>query len=121
MCIARSHTCAFFIFFFFCFVLFFFCLFFFFQAEDGIRDRSPSRGLGDVYKRQHYNHTLLYWNKNFQDHRQEVVEMFDERFARMWELYLCACAATFMNGIIDLHQIIFTNDINNEIPMTKWY
>ena len=28
---------------------------------------------------------------------------------------------TFMNGIIDLHQIIFTNDINNEIPMTKWY
>ena len=30
------------------------CLFgfFFFQAEDGIRDRSPSRGLGDVYKRQ---------------------------------------------------------------------
>ena len=25
------------------------------QAEDGIRDRSPSRGLGDVYKRQlHY-------------------------------------------------------------------
>ncbi len=27
-------------------------LFFFFQAEDGIRDRSPSRGLGDVYKRQ---------------------------------------------------------------------
>ena len=27
---------------------------FFFQAEDGIRDRSPSRGLGDVYKRQGY-------------------------------------------------------------------
>ncbi len=24
--------------------------FFFFQAEDGIRDRSVSRGLGDVYK-----------------------------------------------------------------------
>ncbi len=28
---------------------------FFFQAEDGIRDRSPSRGLGDVYKRQDYS------------------------------------------------------------------
>ena len=27
-------------------------MFFFFQAEDGIRDRSPFRGLGDVYKRQ---------------------------------------------------------------------
>ena len=26
---------------------------FFFQAEDGIRDLVRSRGLGDVYKRQH--------------------------------------------------------------------
>ena len=39
-------------FFFFFFVAFWF---FFFQAEDGIRDRSPSRGLGDVYKRQDMN------------------------------------------------------------------
>ena len=29
------------------------CFFFFFQAEDGIRDAQESRGLGDVYKRQH--------------------------------------------------------------------
>lgn len=71
--------------------------------------------------RRHYNRTLLYWNKNFQEHRGEVVEMFDEWFARMWELFLCSCAATFMNGIIDLHQIIFSNDVNNELPMTKWY
>ena len=28
-------------------------MFFFFQAEDGIRDLVRSRGLGDVYKRQH--------------------------------------------------------------------
>ena len=27
---------------------------FFFQAEDGIRDLVRSRGLGDVYKRQHH-------------------------------------------------------------------
>ena len=30
-------------------------LVFFFQAEDGIRDLVRSRGLGDVYKRQHQN------------------------------------------------------------------
>lgn len=71
--------------------------------------------------RRHYNRTLLCWNEKFQKHRREVVEMFDERFARMWELFLCSCAATFMNGIIDLHQIIFTSDVNNELPMTKWY
>ena len=28
------------------------------QAEDGIRDRSPSRGLGDVYKRQNINNVI---------------------------------------------------------------
>ena len=32
---------------------------FFFQAEAGIRDRSPSRGLGDVYKRQTKALTIL--------------------------------------------------------------
>ena len=47
--------------------------------------------------------------------------MFGERFVRMWELYLCACAATFMNGIIDLDQILFTNGVNNDLPMTRWY
>ena len=32
----------------------------FFQAEDGIRDRSPSRGLGDVYKRQGWTEVWQY-------------------------------------------------------------
>ncbi len=71
--------------------------------------------------RRHYSKTLLCWNKNFQEHRDEVVEMFGDTFARMWELYLCACAATFRNGVIDLHQILFSNGINNDLPMTRWY
>jgi len=71
--------------------------------------------------RRHYNKTLLCWNQNFQEHRREVVEKFGERFARMWELYLCSCAATFRNGIIDVHQILFTNGVNNALPMTRWY
>jgi len=71
--------------------------------------------------RRHYTKTLLCWNKSFQEHRSEVVSMFDERFARMWELYLCACAAVFQNGIVDLHQILFSKGINNELPMTRWY
>ena len=33
--------------------------FFFFQAEDGIRDLVRSRGLGDVYKRQTENLSLI--------------------------------------------------------------
>ena len=31
---------------------------FFFQAEDGIRDLVRSRGLGDVYKRQHLHSSV---------------------------------------------------------------
>ena len=46
------ESCLVFFFFYFIFFFYFFVCFFFFQAEDGIRDRSPSRGLGDVYKRQ---------------------------------------------------------------------
>lgn len=71
--------------------------------------------------RRHYNRTLLCWNANFQKHKDEVKEKFGEEFVRMWELYLCACAATFYNGIIDLHQILWTNGVNNELPMTRWY
>lgn len=71
--------------------------------------------------RRHYSRTLLCWNENFQKHRREVAEMFNERFVRMWELYLCSCAATFMDGVIDLHQVLFTNGVNNDLPMTRWY
>ncbi|MDO4327664.1 MAG: class I SAM-dependent methyltransferase [bacterium] len=71
--------------------------------------------------RLHYNRTLLCWRKNFEEHIEDVKSMFDERFVRMWDLYLSSCAATFHNGIIDLHQIVFTNGINNSLPMIRWY
>lgn len=71
--------------------------------------------------RMHYNRTLLCWARNYQEHKAEVGKMFDEKFARMWELYLTSCAATFHNGIIDLHQILMTKGINNELPMVRWY
>lgn len=71
--------------------------------------------------RLHYNRTLLCWEKNFKDHIEEAHTMFDERFLRMWDMYLSACAATFHNGIIDIHQILMTKGINNDLPMTRWY
>ena len=71
--------------------------------------------------RLHYNKTLLCWEKNFKAHIDEVRQMFDERFVRMWDLYLSSCAATFHNGIIDLHQILATKGINNGLPVVRWY
>ena len=71
--------------------------------------------------RLHYNRTLLCWDKNYREHMDQIREMFDERFVRMWDLYLAACAATFHTGIIDLHQVLFSNGINNDVPMVRWY
>lgn len=71
--------------------------------------------------RRHYTKTLLCWDKSFREHLDEVREMFDDEFIRMWDLYLCSCAATFHNGIIDLSQILMTKGVNNDLPMTRWY
>lgn len=71
--------------------------------------------------RLHYNKTLLCWADNFHRHLDEERKLFDERFLRMWDLYLNACAATFHNGIIDLHQIVATRGIDNSYPMVRWY
>lgn len=71
--------------------------------------------------RRHYNKTLLCWDKNFNEHRSKIEKMMGAEFARMWDLYLCACAATFHNGVIDLHQILISKGINNELPLIRWY
>lgn len=71
--------------------------------------------------RLHYNQTLLCWLENYREHIGEVGEMFDERFVRMWDLYLAACAAVFHNGIVDLHQILATKGVNNTLPVVRWY
>lgn len=69
--------------------------------------------------RRHYTKTLLCWRKNFLRSREEIAKTYGEEFTRMWELYLASCAATFHNGIIDLHQILMSKGINNSLPMTR--
>lgn len=71
--------------------------------------------------RMHYNKTLLEWDKNFRAQLPTIRQKFDERFIRMWDLYLNGCAAAFANGMMDLHQILATKGINNDLPMTRWY
>lgn len=71
--------------------------------------------------RLHYKMTLLEWYKNFENNIKEVEKLFDEKFIRMWRIYLCSCAAAFNNGVVDLHQILFTKGINNSLPITRDY
>ena len=71
--------------------------------------------------RQHYVKTLLCWHENFESNIGQIRKMFDKRFIRMWRMYLCACAASFNNGVIDLHQLMLTKGVNNSLPVTREY
>jgi cyclopropane-fatty-acyl-phospholipid synthase len=43
----------------------------------------------------HYAETLRHWRMNFLQNREAAIALYDERFARIWELYLAGCEATF--------------------------
>ena len=71
--------------------------------------------------RLHYYKTLMHWYNNFQGVRDQVEKVRGTEFVRMWDLYLCGCAAGFYIGNMDLHQILMTKGINNDLPLTRWY
>ncbi|KOA20402.1 cyclopropane-fatty-acyl-phospholipid synthase [Clostridium homopropionicum DSM 5847] len=71
--------------------------------------------------RLHYAKTLDHWSKNFENKIEQVREKYDERFIKMWRLYLNSCAASFCASGLDIHQIIFSKGINNKLPMTRNY
>lgn len=71
--------------------------------------------------RLHYYKTLKCWAENFEDKLDEVRKMKDEKFIRMWDLYLNACAASFHHGVVDIHQFLFTKGLKNNLPMTRKY
>lgn len=53
-----------------------------------------------------YSQTLRRWHDAFNARWDEIARMgFDERFRRMWNVYLTACAATFLGGNCDVTQI----------------
>lgn len=71
--------------------------------------------------RRHYGRTLELWSANFEKALPEIRKSKDERFIRMWRLYLNSCAAAFRCGNIDIHQFVFTKGINDCIPWCRDY
>ena len=43
--------------------------------------------------RLHYAETLRHWRQRFQANRERIRELYDERFCRMWEIYLAGAEA----------------------------
>jgi cyclopropane-fatty-acyl-phospholipid synthase len=69
--------------------------------------------------RLHYAQTLRHWLQRFEQHLDEIRPMFDDRFIRMWRLYLAGSIAAFEASIYQLYQVAFQRPGNNDIPWTR--
>jgi len=56
----------------------------------------------------HYAETLRRWRGRFAEHAEELDQLgYDERFRRLWSLYLCYCEAGFAERrIVDLQIVL---------------
>ncbi len=69
--------------------------------------------------RLHYAQTLRHWLELFEAASGRVREMFDEKFVRMWRMYLAGSVAGFTTGALQLFQVVFAPRDNNAVPMTR--
>jgi len=69
--------------------------------------------------RQHYALTLRHWLRRFEAHEDEVRRMMDEDFFRAWRLYLAGSIAAFQVGELQLYQVVFAHNRNNDIPWSR--
>ena len=68
--------------------------------------------------RLHYAQTLDIWHSNYMQHWDEVEKKYGRRFARMWDLYLKACASNFRVSDLNIYQLLFSKGLNNELSLT---
>ena len=70
--------------------------------------------------RMHYSHTLRHWKERFLAQKDTVLDMFDEKFLRMWEFYLASCEMTFKWGDQVVFQLQLSKDLTS-VPHTRDY
>ncbi|CAN0320149.1 unnamed protein product, partial [Discosporangium mesarthrocarpum] len=68
----------------------------------------------------HYAETLRHWREAFEARRAEVAAIYDERFCRMWELYLVICEMGFRYENLMVFQIQLARSIDT-VPLTRDY
>jgi cyclopropane-fatty-acyl-phospholipid synthase len=69
--------------------------------------------------RLHYAKTLHHWLELYEVSKDRVREMFDEKFVRMWRLYLAGSIAGFTTGTLQLFQVVFAPRENNNVPQNR--
>jgi cyclopropane-fatty-acyl-phospholipid synthase len=70
--------------------------------------------------RLHYAETLKAWRERFMARREEAVQLYDERFARMWEFYLACSEMAFRKQNLMNFQIQLAKR-QGAVPITRDY
>ncbi len=70
--------------------------------------------------RLHYAETLRHWRQRFNQNRDRVRALYDERFCRMWDFYLAGCEASFRVQDMMVFQIQMARRVD-AVPLTRQY
>jgi cyclopropane-fatty-acyl-phospholipid synthase len=68
----------------------------------------------------HYAITLRRWYERFNLNRDKIAEIYDQRFCRMWEMYLLGCEMVFRVQDLTVLQLQITRQID-ALPITRNY
>lgn len=68
----------------------------------------------------HYALTLHCWYERFSLRRNKIANLYDEKFCRMWEMYLLGCEMVFRDQYITVLQLQITREID-ALPLTRDY
>jgi len=66
----------------------------------------------------HYSHTLRHWKENCIKNKKQIIQIFDEKFFRMWEFYLASCESAFKWGDQVVYQLQLTKNYTST-PITR--
>ncbi|MDP9196368.1 MAG: cyclopropane-fatty-acyl-phospholipid synthase family protein [Pseudomonadota bacterium] len=70
--------------------------------------------------RLHYAETLRHWRNRFMANRERAMQLYDDRFCRMWEFYLAACEVGFRNLNLMVFQIQLAHQ-RDAVPLDREY
>ena len=95
-----------------------------FFSLEGLVKRAVHRELNilDVENlRLHYILTGQRWRTNFLENYEAIKSAmkFDDQFMRTWEFYLASAEAGFHTGHLSLIQMVMTNGVRTDYPLTR--
>jgi cyclopropane-fatty-acyl-phospholipid synthase len=68
--------------------------------------------------RYHYAYTLAHWYQRVAEKKAEIVALYDERFFRMWQIYLAGAYVAFRHGGMVNYQIQYLRS-RDAVPIIR--